>query len=139
MKLLGEAAHLLTVVRGHSCTTSLVFSSTLITASLVMPSRRGTNLFLLFIFSWWKITNGVCVLCGEDRNTQWAADCWLHFGIYVITKFVLLINHVERVSPCMQFSVLISTPSLYDAFPQCLQSNGLFGHDYIHLESLTKT
>ncbi|TNN66759.1 hypothetical protein EYF80_023001 [Liparis tanakae] len=51
VKLLGDAAHLFTVVRGHSCTTSLVFSSTLNTDSLVMPRSRGTSLFLLFIFS----------------------------------------------------------------------------------------
>lgn len=51
VKLLGEAAHLLTVVRGHSCTTSFVFSSTRITDSLVIPSSRGTSLFLPFIFS----------------------------------------------------------------------------------------
>lgn len=51
VKLLGDAAHLFTVVRGHSWTTSLVFSSTLITDSLVMPRSRGTSLFLLFIFS----------------------------------------------------------------------------------------
>lgn len=51
VKLLGDAAHLFTVVRGHSWTTSLVLSSTLITDSLVIPRRRGTSLFLLFIFS----------------------------------------------------------------------------------------
>lgn len=51
VKLLGEAAHLLTVVRGHSWTTSFVFSSTRITDSLVIPSSRGTSLFLPFIFS----------------------------------------------------------------------------------------
>lgn len=51
VKLLGEAAHLLTVVRGHSCTTSFVFSSTRITDSLVIPSSLGTSLFLPFIFS----------------------------------------------------------------------------------------
>lgn len=51
VKLLGEAAHLLTVVSGHSCTTSFVFSSTRITDSLVIPSSRGTSLFLPFIFS----------------------------------------------------------------------------------------
>lgn len=52
VKLLGEAAQRLTVVSGHSCSTSLVFSSTRITESLVIPSRRGTSLFLPFIFSW---------------------------------------------------------------------------------------
>lgn len=52
VKLLGEAAHLFTVVSGHSWTTSLVFSSTRITDSLVIPSSLGTSLFLLFIFSW---------------------------------------------------------------------------------------
>lgn len=51
VKLLGEAAHLLTVVRGHSCTTSFVFSSTRMTDSLVIPSSLGTSLFLPFIFS----------------------------------------------------------------------------------------
>lgn len=51
VKLLGEAAHLLTVVSGHSCTTSFVFSSTRITDSLVIPNSRGTSLFLPFIFS----------------------------------------------------------------------------------------
>lgn len=51
VKLLGEAAHLLTVVSGHSCTTSFVFSSTRITDSLVIPRSRGTSLFLPFIFS----------------------------------------------------------------------------------------
>jgi len=52
VKLLGEAAQRLTVVSGHSCSTSLVFSSTRMTESLVMPRRRGTSLFLPFIFSW---------------------------------------------------------------------------------------
>ena len=56
---MGEAAHLLTVVRGHSWTTSLVFSSTRMTDSLVMPSKRGTSLFLLFIFS-----------CRRERNRE---------------------------------------------------------------------
>lgn len=51
VKLLGDAAHLFTVVSGHSWTTSLVFSSTLITDSFVIPKSRGTSLFLLFIFS----------------------------------------------------------------------------------------
>lgn len=51
VKLLGDAAHLFTVVSGHSWTTSLVLSSTLITDSLVIPRSRGTSLFLLFIFS----------------------------------------------------------------------------------------
>lgn len=60
VKLLGEAAHLLTVVRGHSCTTSFVFSSTRITDSLVMPSSRGTSLFLPFIFSYGNIRQHLC-------------------------------------------------------------------------------
>lgn len=55
VKLLGEAAQRLMLVRFHSWITSFVFSSTLITLSLVIPSRRGTSLFLPFIFSYRKI------------------------------------------------------------------------------------
>ena len=62
VKLLGEAAQRLMLVRFHSCITSFVFSSTLITLSLVIPSRRGTSLFLPFIFSCRKITESCNVL-----------------------------------------------------------------------------
>lgn len=51
VKLLGEAAQRLMLVRFHSWITSLVFSSTLITHSLVMPRSLGTSLFFPFIFS----------------------------------------------------------------------------------------
>ncbi len=44
MKELGEAAQRRTVVRGHVLSTSLVFSSTLMMDSLVIPRRRGTSL-----------------------------------------------------------------------------------------------
>lgn len=47
------------LVKLHSCITSLVFSSTLITLSLVMPNRRGTSLFFPFIFS-----------CRVERHTH---------------------------------------------------------------------
>lgn len=51
VKLLGEAAQRLMLVRFHSWITSLVFSSTRITHSLVMPRSLGTSLFFPFIFS----------------------------------------------------------------------------------------
>lgn len=73
VKLLGEAAHLLTVVRGHSCTTSLVFSSTLITDSLVIPNSRGTSLFLPFIFSCLsrkKISHNIYLVCELNTYTD---------------------------------------------------------------------
>lgn len=47
----GEAAHLLTVVRGQVFSTSLVFSSTLMIDSRVIPRRRGTSLLRPRIFS----------------------------------------------------------------------------------------
>ena len=50
-KVLGNAAHLLTVVRGHVLRISLLFSSSLRKLSMVTPNRRGTRLFLPFIFS----------------------------------------------------------------------------------------
>jgi len=56
VKELGEAAHLLTVVRGQVFSTSLVFSSTLMMDSLVMPRRRGTSLFRPLSFSCKKRT-----------------------------------------------------------------------------------
>lgn len=68
---MGEAAHLLTVVRGHSWTTSLVFSSTRMTDSLVMPSKRGTSLFLLFIFSCRKDSNRDR---GNERGREWERE-----------------------------------------------------------------
>lgn len=52
VKELGEAAHLLTVVSGQVFKTSLVFSSTLITDSLVIPSNLGTSLLRPLIFSY---------------------------------------------------------------------------------------
>lgn len=67
VKLLGEAAQRLTVVSGHSCSTSLVFSSTRITESLVIPSRRGTSLFLPFIFS-----------CNRRYQQQSVLFLWIH-------------------------------------------------------------
>ena len=48
--VLGEAAHLLTVVKGQVLMISLLFSSRRRTLSLVTPSSRGTNLFLPEIF-----------------------------------------------------------------------------------------
>ena len=51
VKLLGEAAHRRTVVSGHVFMISFVFSSTLTTLSLLIPSKRGTNLFLPLTFS----------------------------------------------------------------------------------------
>lgn len=80
VKLLGDAAHLLTVVRGHSWTTSLVRSSTRITDSLVMPRRRGTSLFLLFIFSCGKKFNkGGNKIRAEDFVS-------LHKAVYDATR-----------------------------------------------------
>lgn len=60
VKLLGEAAQRLILVRFHSWITSLVFSSTLITLSLVIPSKRGTSLFLPFIFSCRRLKETEC-------------------------------------------------------------------------------
>ena len=48
---LGEAAHRLTVVRGHVLSTSFVFLSIHVMDSRVMPRRRGTSLLRLRIFS----------------------------------------------------------------------------------------
>lgn len=78
VKLLGDAAHLFTVVSGHSWTTSLVRSSTRITDSLVIPSRRGTSLFLLFIFSCVKSNDfnpaGLLLLRRGGRSLAFAAS-----------------------------------------------------------------
>lgn len=71
VKLLGEAAHLLTVVRGHSCTTSFVFSSTRITDSLVIPSSRGTSLFLPFIFSCQRRQTSERVYAAAKHLRRW--------------------------------------------------------------------
>lgn len=73
VKLLGEAAQRFTVVSGHSCNTSLVFSSTRITESLVTPSKRGTSLFLPFIFScnkMWKIIFHINVASHRTKEKQ---------------------------------------------------------------------
>ena len=82
VKLLGEAAQRLTVVSGHSCNTSLVFSSTRITESLVIPSRRGTSLFLPFIFSW------------NRRYKESVLFLWIHliFPSYQWCDFLPVVN-----------------------------------------------
>lgn len=67
VKLFGEAAQRLMLVKFHSWITSLVFSSTLITLSLVMPSRRGTSLFLPFIFSWRRFKGTVRMFLLESK------------------------------------------------------------------------
>lgn len=95
VKLLGDAAHLFTVVRGHSWTTSLVLSSTLITDSLVMPRSRGTSLFLLFIFSCKNKTNRNTAFKHKNiaANQYWTKvllelqhHCWMT----VTTDYTLL-------------------------------------------------
>lgn len=70
----------------------------------------------------------------------------IHNGLLIadfISVFMRLQNLFCSLIMLKEYRSVSSSLSLFqlsfNALPQCLQSSGLFGHDYVHLESLIKT